>query len=122
MSDAPVDDSRQVDKSILPPIGCLHTSFPDAIAAALRRRILGGVLRAGERLTESRLCDQLGVSRIPVREALRTLAAEGLIDVAPRRGATVAHLSPTVVQDLVNVHARSSTPASEHARLALWPP
>ena len=104
-NDPPFADLCLTNAPGLPPIGRAHTSLPDAIAAALRQRILRGVLSAGERLTESRLCNQLGVSRIPVREALRTLAAEGLIDVAPRRGASVAHLSPTYVRDLINVQA-----------------
>jgi len=56
----------------------------------LRELILGGALVAGARLGEVELAERLGVSRTPVREALSRLAAEGLVDVSPNRGARVA--------------------------------
>jgi DNA-binding GntR family transcriptional regulator len=57
---------------------------------ALRDMIMGGDLRPGARLGEVELADRLGVSRTPVREALTRLAAEGLVEIAPNRGARVA--------------------------------
>ena len=57
---------------------------------ALRELILGGELTPGARLGEVELADRLGVSRTPVREALTRLAAEGIVDIAPNRGARVA--------------------------------
>ena len=59
----------------------------------------------GERLVEDRLAATFGVSRNPVREAIRMLAAEGLVEVTARRGATVARLSPEEAQELVEVRA-----------------
>ncbi len=56
----------------------------------LRELILGGALVAGARLGEVELADRLGVSRTPVREALSRLAAEGLVEISPNRGARVA--------------------------------
>lgn len=91
--------------SPLPTLGRNHVSLSDAISATLRQHIFDGVLPAGERLTEARLSRQMGVSRIPVREALRTLAAEGLVEMTPRRGASVARFSPTSARDLIRVHA-----------------
>jgi DNA-binding GntR family transcriptional regulator len=57
---------------------------------ALRELILGGELTPGARLGEVELADRLGVSRTPVREALTRLAAEGIVEIAPNRGARVA--------------------------------
>ncbi len=59
----------------------------------LREAILKGQLRPGERLMEMQLADEMGVSRTPVREAIRKLELEGLVIMIPRRGAYVADLS-----------------------------
>ena len=58
----------------------------------LRQAIIGGRFQGGDRLVERTLCDQLGVSRSVVREAIRTLEAEGLVDTTPRAGPIVARL------------------------------
>jgi len=64
----------------------------------LRELIMSGVLPPGARLREVKLCEELGVSRTPVREALRTLAAEGLVDLLPNRSVVVAKLhAPDIV-------------------------
>ena len=57
------------------------------VIAELRQGILSGRLKPGNRLIEERLAEELGVSRNPVREAIRALASEGLIEVTARRGA-----------------------------------
>lgn len=88
-----------------PPPGAQHQSLREAVAAELKRRILEGELAQGERLVEGKLSEQLGVSRIPVREALRELAAEGLVSIEPRRGASVSAVSDEVAQELVEVRA-----------------
>ena len=85
------------------------------VADRLRRLILTGHHKPGDRLVEDRLSAQLGVSRVPIREALRTLAAEGLVDIPPRRGASVAEVSADVARDLVEVRA---TLEGLNARLA----
>ncbi len=72
---------------------------------ALRNRILAGETAPGERLVEGRLSAELGVSRMPVREALRLLAAEGLVTIEPRRGASVTRFNPRQVRELVEVRA-----------------
>jgi DNA-binding GntR family transcriptional regulator len=76
-----------------------------AVADELRRGILIGQRKSGDRLVEDRLSAELGVSRVPIREALHLLAAEGLVEVQPRRGASVAEFSAEVAHDLVEVRA-----------------
>lgn len=69
------------------PLGATHEPLTKLVTAALRERILNGEIGLGERLVEGRLSEELGVSRMPVREALRELAAEGIVTIEPRRGA-----------------------------------
>lgn len=64
-----------------------------AIVEQLQRMIVEGALAPGTRLNERLLCDQLGVSRTPLREAFRVLAAQGLVELLPNRGAVVVQLS-----------------------------
>lgn len=75
----------------------------EVVAAELRRLILGGHLRPGERLVEDRLAEQLGVSRNPVREAIRVLEAEGFVNTSARRGASVAVLDDQQAEDIFEV-------------------
>jgi DNA-binding GntR family transcriptional regulator len=65
-------------------------SVPDRVYHVLRDRILAGELEGGMRLHQENLSTQLGVSRTPVREAITRLAAEGLVELLPNRGARVA--------------------------------
>lgn len=67
-----------------------HKPLREIVADELRRLIVTGELSPGERLFEDRIAEQLGVSRNPVREAIRSLEAVGLVQVVPRRGAYVA--------------------------------
>ena len=69
-----------------------------AVAERLRELIIEGVLAPGVHLNERVLCGQLQVSRTPLREALRTLAAEGIVELLPNRGAAVAALSRADVE------------------------
>jgi DNA-binding GntR family transcriptional regulator len=75
----------------------------EAVAARLRDMIVEGRLAPGERLNERELCEQLGISRTPLREAFRVLATEGLIALPPNRGAQVVKLSPEDVRDTFTV-------------------
>jgi DNA-binding GntR family transcriptional regulator len=67
-------------------------SVVDHVYAALRERILAGELARGTRLRQASLAEELGVSRTPLREALRRLSTEGLVEFSPNRGATVSEL------------------------------
>ena len=96
-------------------VGREHASLSQRVTDELRRSILTNRRRPGDRLVEDRLSEEMGVSRIPIREALRALAAEGLVEVQPRRGASVADVSPEVARDLVEVRA---TLEGLNARLA----
>jgi DNA-binding GntR family transcriptional regulator len=73
--------------------------------AALRELILDGDLRPGARLGEVELADRLGVSRTPVREALSRLAAEGLVDIAPNRGARVTTWTVAELEGVFDLRA-----------------
>lgn len=70
---------------------------------AIRRMILAGELTEGERLIEDRLTEQLGISRPPLREALRVLEQEGLIVTRPRRGSMVATLTDQDVFEILTL-------------------
>jgi len=71
----------------------------------LREAILAGIFKPGDRLVEADLCAQLGVSRPSVREALRSLAAEKLIGVAPNRGFFVPAMSWDEIEEIYKVRA-----------------
>jgi len=82
-----------------------HPTLAVAVANRLRELIESGVLAPGARLNERDLCEQLKVSRTPLREAYRILAAEGLIVVLPKRGARVAMLSAADVENVFELLA-----------------
>ena len=77
----------------------------DVVFDTLRQAILDGTLQPGERLMELHLAQQLGVSRTPVREALRKLELEGLVLNIPRRGAVVAQITRKDLEDVLEVRA-----------------
>lgn len=93
-----------------------RTTTVDALATALRREILDGHLRPGDRLRERELCDAYGVARHSLRAALRALAGEGLVRIEPHRGARVAQLTPDDVRWLYELRAALEL---EAAHLAL---
>jgi DNA-binding GntR family transcriptional regulator len=68
---------------------------------ALADSIIGGVLKPGQKLEEKALAQQFGVSRTPIREALRELAARGLVDFSPRRGGVVAEIGVEKLADML---------------------
>ena len=75
------------------------------VVVALRDAILSGRFKPGERLVEERLAQEWGVSRNPVREAIRVLASEGLIEVAARRGASVVKMSDQEARETIELRA-----------------
>ena len=75
----------------------------DVVFETLRQKILKGELKPGERLIEVALAQRLGVSRTPVREAIHKLEQEGLVVMAPRKGAQVATISAQSVRDVLEV-------------------
>lgn len=101
------------------PLGLAHTPLRDQIREQLRRRIIDGTLPPGAKLVERELAAQLGVSRVPIREAVRMLESEGFVQVVPRRGVVVKQLSRTDVEELFDVRESlevlATRRAAEHA-------
>jgi len=81
----------------------------------LRDLIVAGDLKAGERVPERVLCERFGVSRTPLREALKVLASEGLIELLPNRGARVAKLTIEDIDEMFPVMAALEALAGELA-------
>jgi len=90
----PVSSARRISA---PP------SMSALAAEALRTLILSGDLRPGDRLIENRLTEELGVSRPPLREAMRVVEQEGLIVQVPRKGAVVAPVTPHDIYEIVSL-------------------
>jgi DNA-binding GntR family transcriptional regulator len=88
----------------------------EAVLLALRRSIATGELRPGERLYQDALAEQMGVSRVPVREALNVLRADGQLEYSPHRGYWVSALSLEAVQEINLIRSLLET---EAIRLAL---
>jgi DNA-binding GntR family transcriptional regulator len=91
------------------------SSIREAAYKHLREAILSGSLPPGERIPEPALAETLGLSRTPIREALQTLAKEGLVEVIPHKGARVRQLSVKEIEEVYQVRAVLE---SEGARLA----
>jgi DNA-binding GntR family transcriptional regulator len=83
----------------------VRRSLHDEVASRVRDMIIEGALAPGARIYEEQLAKTLGVSRTPMREALKTLASEGLIELAAARGAVVKRFSPKDVRDMLDVLA-----------------
>ncbi len=75
----------------------------DVVFKTLRQAILTGELKPGERLMEIHLANKLGVSRTPIREAIRQLELEGLVIMVPRKGAMVASITQKSMRDVLEV-------------------
>jgi DNA-binding GntR family transcriptional regulator len=76
------------------------------VAAHLREAILGGKLRPGDRIRQEEVAERFGASRLPVREALRILAAEGLTELEPHKGARVPRLTRREVEVIYRMRER----------------
>ena len=87
----------------------------EVVFNTLRRAILKGELKPGERLMEIALAERLGVSRTPIREAMRKLEQEGLVVMVPRRGAQVANITEKDLNDVLDVRMALENMAIEKA-------
>ena len=87
----------------------------ELVFESLRGAIINGELRPGERLMEISLAEELGVSRTPVREAIRKLELEGLVLMIPRKGAYVARISMKDIADVFEIRATLEGLAAELA-------
>ena len=89
-------------KQSLPPVS-ENRVLADAIAASLREAILSGCFEPAEKLDQESIAQELGVSRTPVREAIRILESEGFLLVRPHRGASITILSRQDIEDIYEV-------------------
>jgi DNA-binding GntR family transcriptional regulator len=96
-----------------------HLTIQQAVADAVRSRIIAGALSAGTRIDQDALAAEFSVSRMPIREALRQLGAEGFVTIVPHRGAIVTALSPTEVEEIYEIRASLEGVAARHASRAL---
>jgi DNA-binding GntR family transcriptional regulator len=78
-------------------------SLHDELLERLKKMIIAGEFLPGDKIPERQLCEQFGVSRTPLREALKVLAAEGLVQLAPNRGAVVATLNAEEIEECVPI-------------------
>lgn len=90
-------------------------TLPGPIAERLRELIIEGDLPSGSRLNERELCERLGVSRTPLREALRRLSHDGLVTLIPNRGAFVTEMSREAVRESFEIMAALEALACELA-------
>ena len=82
-----------------------HRPLRELVVDEIRDQILSGVYQPGDRLLEDAIADKLGVSRNPVREAIRALEATGLIEVKARRGAYVSQFDPEQAYQLLELRS-----------------
>lgn len=98
------------DTAIIP-----RRSLHDELASQLRDMLVRGELKAGDKISEQALCARFGVSRTPLREALKVLANEGLVILAPNRGASVARISRDEIDELFPIMGALEALAGEIA-------
>lgn len=96
-------------------LGERHRSLEELVTDELRSQILTGTLPSGSRLVPGDIAEALGVSRGPARAAIQKLAAEGLVEVTPRRGATVAQVTVKEALDCYEVRAALEGVAAQRA-------
>ena len=92
-------------RKLLPIVLDGYKPLRDVVFETLRDAIIKQVLKPGERLMEIQLADEMGVSRTPVREAIRKLELEGLVVMVPRKGAYVAGVSMKDIHEVYEVRA-----------------
>ena len=92
-----------------------QTTLHEEVAAKLRELIFDGVLEVESRIPEKALCERFGISRTPLREALKVLAREGLISLLPNRGARVSKITPKDIDEVFPVMGALEAVAGEAA-------
>lgn len=100
-----IDGSQQMTQVASTAVPIERRALHEEVAGRLREMITEGALAPGARLNERVLCERLGVSRTPLREAFKVLAAERLVELNPNRGAIVATLSAQDVEHLFELMA-----------------
>ena len=113
---ASFEGSRRYDR---PNVTVTHPSLKDSAAAYLREQILTGKLVPGTKIDQDEISEALGMSRLPVREALIELAHESLVDAVPRRGAFVARLERADIIDHYRIFGLIAGLAASRAASAL---
>lgn len=93
----------------------------DTVVTHLRNLIVEGALAPGMKLNERELCETLGISRTPLREAMKVLAAEGLIEISPNRGAFVSRMSSTEIWESFEVMSGLEAMSGELAVTRITP-
>ncbi|OLT28499.1 hypothetical protein BJF82_03160 [Kytococcus sp. CUA-901] len=98
-------------------LGDAQMPLREQVLEEMRRRVVSGTYSPGERLTEERLCEDFGVSRSPVREALRALEYDGFVERQPRRGVVVATPDVERISDLLAFRSSLESLAAKMAAL-----
>lgn len=98
-----------------------ETTRAERLADAIAASVLSGEFRPGLRLDEKTLAERYAVSRTPVREALRQLAASGLIDIKPRRGATVVRATSAQLETLFGAMAEIEATCARLSAMSMMP-
>ena len=101
------------------PSAFVRANLKDEVAAHLRDAIFSGSMSPGQRLDQDELARRLGVSKLPVREALISLESEGLVSNIPRRGAFVAEFTPDDVLDHYEIYGRVLGIAAGRAAISM---
>lgn len=96
-------------------VGSTHKSLNNVVTEALRKAILHGKFKPGDRLTEVALAEMFNVSRNPIREALRILQAEGIVEINPRKGARVPLLSNEEISEIIELRAELEGMSAKYA-------
>ncbi len=100
-------------------LGISRRYLHDEVAERLRKLILDGELEPKSRINEAELCERFGISRTPLREAIKILATEGLLELLPNRGSRIAGISEHELDEMIEVVAGLEAIAAELACKAI---
>ena len=92
-----------------------HNSLSDTVYRSLYRRIVGGKLKPGQKITETQIAESHDISRAPVREALRRLAEDGLVNLVPRSACYVCEFTRDEIVEIFDIRKRLECLALEYA-------